>query len=59
MISFDADVNAEDSLGKTPLDFAEIKKKLVYSSNKDIKLATFDHGIASIEESWAGNEASI
>ena len=31
LISLDADVNKEDSLGKTPLDFASIAGKLVFT----------------------------
>ena len=53
LVSLDADVNAEDSLGKTPLDFAVIKEKFASSSGNDVKMATFENGVA-LDESLAG-----
>lgn len=41
-------------MGKTPLDFARIKKKLVYAPNKGIKMATLENGTATVEESLTG-----
>lgn len=54
LISLDADVNLEDSMGKTPLDFASIKGKLVYTPNKGIQLAMLNHGVATMKESFTG-----
>lgn len=58
LISLDADVNLEDSMGKTPLDFVIIEMRTVYSPNNDIKMATLDHG-STIEESFTSKSCFI
>lgn len=47
LVSLDANINVEDSLGKTPLDFADISTKLVYTSSKDVLMSSFHSGGAN------------
>ena len=49
----------EDSMGKTPLDLAKMKKKLVHAPNKGFKLATLDHGTATVEETLTGESVQV
>lgn len=58
LISLDADVNVEDFMGKTPLDLAKFKKKLVYNQKKDVKLATLENGTTR-EEMLTGESVGV